>query len=516
MAVMTRQETDPTVEAHAALVGDTHGAGPADVIVHSGNIGLFAPEPDLESYARLDGTTPFTGDVTFNQEVTAAASQVELNQFVVVARLAGASQTQMGAAGPTSEAGIKFGSAGDTNLYRSAADNLKTDDTFTAANVAAIGYVATNNSYVAGMVGSASQTAIGALGPASEACVQFGSAGDVKLYRSAADTLKTDDTFIAAAIKTDATTGVITVKDGAANSQIRIGLIAGIEFGSDVHLYRSAADTLKTDDAFIAALGVSTTAGGFTAVGGDVIALSGDSKQVAMGNRGSGSTAGIVFGSAADVNLYRNDAASLRTDDALYVGLTVAANQGAAEQVLLQNVGGKATIRFGSASDTNLYRDAADTLKTDDTFTAAAGQVELNQFVVTARKGGSEQTHMGAAGPTSEAGLKFGSASDTNLYRSAADTLKTDDTFTAAAIKTHATTGIVTVRDGGSNNSVQIGNNVASGKATIAFGADTQLHRDEAGVLAIGQNGGGLRLKSPDGLVTRTLTISNAGALVVA
>jgi hypothetical protein len=39
-----------------------------------------------------------------------------------------ASQVDIGAEGPASQAGVKFGSAGDTNLYRSAADTLKTDD----------------------------------------------------------------------------------------------------------------------------------------------------------------------------------------------------------------------------------------------------------------------------------------------------------------------------------------------------------------------------------------------------
>lgn len=46
----------------------------------------------------------------------------------LVARDGAASQVLVGAAGPANEAGIKLGSAGDTNLYRSGANQLTTDD----------------------------------------------------------------------------------------------------------------------------------------------------------------------------------------------------------------------------------------------------------------------------------------------------------------------------------------------------------------------------------------------------
>lgn len=44
---------------------------------------------------------------------------------------------------------------------------------------------------------------------------------------------------------------------------------------------------------------------------------------------------------------------------------------------------------------------------------------------------------------------------------------------------------------------------------------DVSLRREAAGVLGIPQAGGGLKLKSPDGLTTKTLTIDNAGALAL-
>lgn len=62
--------------------------------------------------------------------------------------------------------------------------------------------------------------------------------------------------------------------------------------------------------------------------------------------------------------------------------------------------------------DTNLYRSAADVLKTDDSF------------------------HVGGTA------LLLGSAGDVNLYRSAADTLSTDDSLTVAGTLTNSTAAI--------------------------------------------------------------------------
>jgi len=71
-------------------------------------------------------------------------------------------------------------------------------------------------------------------------------AADTNLYRSAADSLKTDDAFIAG-------------KSGGGKDQIQIvsGTSgAGMTIGGDVTLYRSAADVLKTDDNFHATSGM--------------------------------------------------------------------------------------------------------------------------------------------------------------------------------------------------------------------------------------------------------------------
>jgi hypothetical protein len=118
-------------------------------------------------------------------------------------------------------------------------------------------------------------------------------------------------------------------------------------------------------------------------------------------------------------------------------------------------------LQFGSGStarDTNLYRSTANTLKTDDNF-IADGTVRGNQLLASNTNGltlyddvadgylsygynsGRSNTagHRFYNGITTETArisstgvLTFGADLDTNLYRSAANTLKTDDSFLAA------------------------------------------------------------------------------------
>lgn len=116
---------------------------------------------------------------------------------------------------------------------------------------------------------------------------------------------------------------------------------------------------------------------------------------------------GTALGSAADTNLYRSAANILRTDDALSVG---------------GNLYPDASVIW--SSDTNLYRSAANTLKTDDTFRAAV--------YLSANDNTADQVTIGYTGAGTGAGMTFGSGFDTNLYRQASDRLATDDRFYAA------------------------------------------------------------------------------------
>jgi hypothetical protein len=209
-------------------------------------------------------------------------------------------------------------------------------------------------------------------------------------------------------------TGVV----GDTNDRFVINADGKLEWGPgnaalDTDLFRSASGQLKTS--------------GILNAGQEVYARAGGAALVGIGAMGPGAEAGVAFGSAGDTNLYRAAANQLQTDDQLLSSLDIRARVGnAGETVIgLYGPGGESAIRFGSAGDTNLYRTAADRLRTSDRF-----DIDLDLYVRLGSVGG--QVKAGAAGPSSEAGLTFGSAEDTNLYRSAADTLRTSDNFEAA------------------------------------------------------------------------------------
>lgn len=76
---------------------------------------------------------------------------------------------------------------------------------------------------------------------------------------------------------------------------------------------------------------------------------------------------------ATDVNLFRSAADVLKTDDTLHVGLNVLVRAGATEQLSFGNVGpaSEAGILFGIAGDVNLFRSGANAIRTNDQLTCA-------------------------------------------------------------------------------------------------------------------------------------------------
>lgn len=139
----------------------------------------------------------------------------------------------------------------------------------------------------------------------------------------------------------------------------------GLIFGDDTTLYRSAADTLKTDDSLVVAINlrlgaaVATATTGLNLIGGTTAAD------------------GIAFGT--DTNLYRSAADTLKTDDALVVGVNLRLGAAVATAATGLNLvsGTAATAGIAFGTDTNLYRSAADTLKTDDKL-HVVGELELD------------------------------------------------------------------------------------------------------------------------------------------
>jgi hypothetical protein len=278
--------------------------------------------------------------------------------------------------------------APDTNLYRSAAGQLKTDGRLIAADanvvflanpastgaasfMSAVGVetqprweafadgrmywgpggttavdtnlyrsqanvLATDGGFLMGTFG-----VVGATG--SDTHLYFGSAYDTNLYRAGAGSLKSDGTIEGNIIRSAA---YFIANDNAVAPTVSLGYnyntgsqFCGIGFTSDTNLYRSAANNLKTDGSF--------TAG----------------QSVIVDNTNAGNK--LYLGGALDTYLYRHTATQARVSTHLVVEGFV--------QVDYTNSGQK--LFFGSAADTNLYRAAANALKTD-------GVLQVGSYVI--------------------------------------------------------------------------------------------------------------------------------------
>src|SRR5262252_5766568 len=126
---------------------------------------------------------------------------------------------------------------------------------------------------------------------------------------------------------------------------------------------------------------------------------------------------------APDTNLYRNAASSLKTDGQLQTGLGIYSSAGLANQINL-NTDGK--LYFSSAFDTNLYRSAAGILKTDNSFITAGNLSVLLATGDTQPQIVLSRNFAGSGLPGIQFGVGGSTAGDTNLYRAAAGLLTTD------------------------------------------------------------------------------------------
>ena len=122
---------------------------------------------------------------------------------------------------------------------------------------------------------------------------------------------------------------VITAKvTGDTQKRVIINAHGPIEWGSgaatpDVNLYRDSANVLKTDDALIVTGALTAATGQFGGTSGDAVYIGNDAKIVDVNvahmlgvqSQSTPANGGIVFGSDADTNLYRVAANELKTDD---------------------------------------------------------------------------------------------------------------------------------------------------------------------------------------------------------
>lgn len=280
----------------------------------------------------------------------------------------------------------------------------------------------------------------------------------------------------------DTMTGVL-----AANAGITMTAGNSITIGGDTSIYRGGADQLATNDQFLvlrsfagpslyiansnaAAAGMSVVLGGTgtTILQGQV---DGDTHQ--RFSIGIGGTLLWGLGNAAtDTNLYRNGASVLKTDGQLAAGFGFAVTRASAGLLALgTNVTGDAHNRFLVAADGTLTWGSGAATGDTSLYRSAAASLFTNSRLIVSRPTGADFV-LSTVGDPGDAHYRFNidangkftwgtgaAAPDTNLYRSAANVLKTDDTLQT------------------------VGDVYAGGILYLGLTGDTYLYRNAAGVV---------------------------------
>jgi hypothetical protein len=169
-------------------------------------------------------------------------------------------------------------------------------------------------------------------------------------------------------------------------------------------------------------------------------------------------------------------------------------------QIHLGNNAGVPIIRFGNAADTTLHRPSAGLLATDGIFRAGSGTagtgLQIGDDLKILDCDIANTARLQGAQDATTAVLQFGSAGDTNLYRAAADTLKTDDKLVVGVNTLWPDlTGLITIGTGGTmirnfltgadaNPSIYIASNGSiNWGAGGATAVDTNLYRGGVSLL---------------------------------
>jgi hypothetical protein len=448
---------------------------------------------------------------------------------------------------------------GDAALYRSTTETVRTDNSLSVgadltvdrnmlvAGNATLGNASTDITTLRGYVRVADSPMLFGTGDASY---------DTNLYRSAANTLKTDDSLI---VETNLTVNGDTALGSASNDTTVIrgdvkiadssstALIFGVNNASyDTNLYRLTTSTLKTDGSFV-------TQGNLQVNGEATLGSGSAAVNIVRGTlylyEGTGASKAIQFGDNAggyDSNLYRISSGSLRTNSSLTVdgGLTVGGstitlgNANTDETTLrgfvkIADSAQNRAILFGTGDasyDTNLYRSAPGVLKTDNDFvignnltvqgtlSTAAGK-DLNVggdlTVVNNTTLGDANTDttilrgfVKIADSAQNRALVFGSGNasyDTNLYRSTTSTLRTDGTLSVNSYLLLGNEDTNLYRQ--SANVLRTDDNLSVGGVLYFDNNDTNLYRSTANTLKTDNN----LIVSGDLSVTGAINSTSAG-----
>lgn len=210
---------------------DSTSIGGNALTIKSGNA-TTASNISGGTLALVAGNATGTGSssITFST-ATAGGTGAATRASSVKMTLTGDGQLQVSTTG--SSAGILIG--GDANLYRSAADTLKTDDSLIIASNLTVNSLTTTRVPFAStsglLIDSANFTYTTGTGQLALATTGSGAGiligGDANLYRSAADTLKTDDAFVSGSTITGASSLTLGANGGTTGSVLIRGTTSG-------------------------------------------------------------------------------------------------------------------------------------------------------------------------------------------------------------------------------------------------------------------------------------------------
>lgn len=309
----------------------------------------------------------------------------------------------------SSTGGIVFGdgAAGyDTNLYRSAANTLKTDDSLLAALSLAVGTATAPTNTAVYVDRTFSGYGGSVMSPIyfTPALGQDITTFSIGRSRGIVNTGFTATTLNGFEILDATGSGAVTTQNGlyiasltkgSTNHAINIagtGVSNDIIWGSDTNLYRSAANTLKTDDNFVAdtlTLSKGANADWLFTSRSDNLAIQSQTSttaaQLEIFSKDGDGTDNVNFLAFA-----KGSPSSVSNAEWLNLGweqntgkFSIAARKagtGVYHDLIMENGGATAltidssqVLWIGSTADTNLYRSAANTLKTDDALIVGAG-----------------------------------------------------------------------------------------------------------------------------------------------
>jgi len=279
--------------------------------------------------------------------------------------------------------------------------------------------------------------------------------------------------------------------DGNMLSLVTQGVTGGLNIGTDTNLYRSAADTLKTDDKMM----VSYSSAGASSIRGlhaaatQTVALTGTVTGAYLTGSANQTTGTVDSVIGAQVVAYSNDGTTTNmTGLDVYGSRYGTAATTTYKGINVSDIQGNITVHptANIASTYGIYINNID-----------VGVSSVGLYIADA---GTYSLQLASTDGDAASGITFGT--DTNLYRSAANTLKTDDAFVGATTITALGVG---------NGTLNIGNSTSpQGIVHIASNSSATAVIERAETSA---NSGILQFRKARNTVASPGAVSNGDAL---